>query len=304
MQIDSSGYAIVEFPDLSSRGIGKHSLVFVGSPPAISDMTEKFDELSIDALSKEVLERKRAQEKSEEALRLRDEFFSAVSHELRNPLNALHLTLDGLIRMQSANTPPSSEQIVSRINRAAVQVKRLAKLVDDMLDVSRISAGRLQLRMEEVEVSSLVNEVAVRWNEQVGTSQISVSAPDLVTLYSDRMRLDQVVSNLLANAVTYGRGNSVEVRLESADTNVRLEITDHGIGIAPGDQERIFERFERIVKGPQQMGFGIGLWIARETVHALRGQISVTSELGAGSTFVVELPRLTPAETAITPEAK
>src|SRR5258708_34401480 len=121
----------------------------------MSDMTEKIDELSIDALSKEVLERKRAQENAEAALRLRDEFFSAVSHELRNPLNALHLTLVGLIRMQSANVPPSTEQMVSRINRAAVEVQRLPKRVDDSVDVSRTSAGRLQCRLEEVEVSYL-----------------------------------------------------------------------------------------------------------------------------------------------------
>ena len=263
---------------------------------------------TIDALSKEILERKLAQEKSEQALRLRDEFFSAVSHELRNPLNALHLTLEGLMRMHTAGTQISSEQMTARIARAATQVKRLAKLVDDMLDVSRISAGRLQLRMEQVDASALINEVAARLNEQASSSKISVSAPNDVVMFTDRMRLDQLINNLLSNAIQFGNGNPVQLSFESADDKVRLQVTDHGIGIAPEDQERIFDRFERVTKGHQHAGFGIGLWIARETVHALGGRISVTSELGDGSTFIVDLPRLPSAEPspepAPTPEVK
>jgi signal transduction histidine kinase len=253
----------------------------------------------LDALSKEILELKKEQDQLEAALKLRDEFFSAVAHELRNPLNALHLTMEGLLRAQSAKTPLSSAQLVDRVNRAAIQVKRLAKLVDDMLNVSRIAAGRLELRMEEFDLSALLNEVVARFNEQAGSAQISLSAGNSVMFYSDRTRMDHIITNLLSNALQYGNGNPVEVRFHSDDTMVRLEVVDHGIGIAPQDRERIFDRFERVTKGSP--GLGVGLWVARETVHALRGRIRVESEPGAGSTFTVQLPRLTPSDVGSTP---
>lgn len=239
------------------------------------------------------MEKKPTQGALETELKLRDEFFSTVAHELRNPLNALHLTLAGLMRAQSGSTPLPADQVIARINRASNQVSRLAKLVDDMLDVSRISSGRFNLQNEEFDAAAVLNDVVERMKDQTQPGQISVSTPASLVTQSDRLRFAQVCSNLLSNAIQYGSQNPIEIRLGSDDTRVRLEVIDHGIGIADEDQERIFERFEKLGKDSPNVRFGLGLWISREVVSAMRGTIAVSSQLGKGSTFTVELPKAT-----------
>src|ERR1700683_2210407 len=232
-----------------------------------------------------------SKENLEAELKARDEFFSAVAHELRNPLNALHLTLAGLLRAQSGKTPLPPEQFVNRINRASTQVSRLAKLVDDMLDVSRISAGRFNLQIEEFDASSMVREVVERFNDSANAMPISLASPPELAVQCDRTRLGQITSNLLSNAIAYGDQKPIEVRLANADANFRLEVADHGTGIAEADRERIFERFTKLGGDTPNVRFGVGLWIAREVARALHGEIRVQSKLGLGSTFIVELPR-------------
>jgi signal transduction histidine kinase len=227
----------------------------------------------------------------EAELKLRDEFFSTVAHELRNPLNALHLTLAGLIRAQSGKTPMAPDQLVARINRASTQVMRLSKLVDDMLDVSRISSGRFQLQNEEFDAAAILNDVVERMKDQAEPEQISVSMPASLIMHCDRVRFAQVASNLLSNAIQYGNQNLIEIHLRSDDATIRLEVVDHGIGIADEDQERIFERFAKLGNDNPNVRFGLGLWISREVVGAMHGTISVSSRLGQGSTFTVELPK-------------
>jgi len=238
------------------------------------------------------------QEKLEAELKARDEFFSAIAHELRNPLNALHLTLTGLIRAHSGNSPLPPEQIVSRLNRATMQVTRIASIVDSMLDVSRISAGRLIFQLEDFDASPVLADVVDRLKDPANPSQISLSMPPSLLIRCDRARFAQIAHNLLSNAMLYGNQNPIEVRLESDDSTIRLEVVDHGVGIADEDQERIFERFQKLGKDGQNTRFGIGLWVAREVVRALRGEIHVSSQLGRGSTFIVELPKLCSVEAA------
>jgi len=244
-----------------------------------------------------------SQEKLEAELKVRDEFFSAVAHELRNPLNALHLTLAGLIRAQSGNTPLAPEQLTTRINRASAQVTRLAKLVDDMLDVSRISGGRLQLQFEVFDAVAVVKEVVEREKDAAKPASISLSMPPALTIRGDRARFAQIISNLLSNAIAYGKQNPIEVRLASDDSIIRLEVVDHGVGIAEEDQERIFARFEKLGNDTPNVRFGLGLWVAREVVRAMHGDIRVSSIVGAGSTFIVELPKA-PSEAAAAPARK
>ena len=227
----------------------------------------------------------------ETELRLRDEFFSIVAHELRNPLNALHLTLAGLLRAHGGKTPMPPEQVLARITRASTQVTRLSKLVDDMLDVSRISAGRLNLQREEFDAAAVLSEVVERMREQAEPDQISLSMPASLMMQSDRARFVQVATNLLSNAIQYGGQKPIEVRLDSEDQNIRLDVTDHGIGIAEKDHERIFKRFEKLGDDHPSTRFGLGLWISREVVSAMTGTIEVSSRLGEGSTFRVELPK-------------
>jgi signal transduction histidine kinase len=228
----------------------------------------------------------------EAELKARDEFFSAVAHELRNPLNALHLTMAGLIRSQSGPTPLAPEQVVARVNRASMQVARMARIVDDMLDVSRISAGRLQLQLEDFDASPVLAEVVARMKDDAAPAIISLSMPPSLPIRCDRTRFAQIASNLLSNAILYGNQAPIEVRLEPDDATVRLTVADHGIGIADGDQERIFERFEKLSTEKPNVRFGVGLWVAREVIRALKGAIRVASKLGEGSTFLVELPKL------------
>ena len=230
-------------------------------------------------------------EKLEAELRARDEFFSAVAHELRNPLNALHLTVAGLLRAQSGNTPLGPDQMAARLNRASGQIARLAKLVDDMLDVSRISAGRFNLQVEDFDAVPVLRDAVERLKDPSTPIPISLRAPDALSIRCDKARLAQIVTNLLANAVAYGNQKPVEVRLEPREAAFRIAVIDHGIGIATADQERIFERFAKLGAEAPNVRFGVGLWIAREVARALGGDITVKSKPGAGATFIVELPR-------------
>jgi signal transduction histidine kinase len=238
-------------------------------------------------------------ENLETELLARDEFFSAVAHELRNPLNALHLTLASLLRAHNGATPLSSQQVASRINRATVQVSRLARLVEDMLDVSRISAGRLQVQVEDFDVSLKLTEVVSSLKDAADAPPISLSMPPSLLIRGDRARFAQVAYNLISNAILYGNRRPIEVRLEADDDNIRLTVTDHGVGIAEADQERIFERFVKLGKDEPNVRFGIGLWVARAIARAHHGDITVSSTPGMGSTFVVKLPKLDAAGTAV-----
>ncbi len=229
-----------------------------------------------------------------QAIRLREEFLSIASHELKTPITALQLqvqTLQGsLDRAASGVTPERLRRGLEMVGR---QVKRQTRLIDELLDMSRISAGRLELSSEPLDLGALVREVAERFEPELartGTSLDLVLAPDACGQW-DRLRLDQVLTNLLSNAVKYGRGNPVHVALSASEERVRLDVRDGGIGIAAVHLPRLFHRFERAVSERNYGGFGLGLWIARQIVEAMHGHITVRSEPGVGSTFTVELPR-------------
>lgn len=225
-----------------------------------------------------------------QALRSRDEFISAASHELRNPLNALHLTVELLLRMAMNGNPIPADDLMARAKRLKVQIERMLRLVNSLLDVSRISAGRLVLQIEDFSIDQLAREIVDRFKDWPGATPIHLSA-DPIKMRGDRLRIDLVITNLLSNALKYGAGKPVEVELWAADGRVSVRVTDHGIGIAPDDVGRIFERFERACSDGRQVGFGLGLWIAREIVEASGGTISVRSAPSRGSIFTVELPR-------------
>ena len=230
-----------------------------------------------------------------QAIRLREEFLSIASHELKTPITALQLQVQslqaGLERSLAGVGPERLRRALEAVGR---QVKRQTRLIDELLDVSRISAGRLEVNPEPLDFGGLVREVAERFEPELartGTLLELVLAPGARGQW-DRLRLDQVLTNLLSNAVKYGRGNPVRVELTATDEHVRLDVRDGGIGIAAEHLPRLFHRFERAVSERNYGGFGLGLWIARQIVEAMGGHIAVRSELGVGSTFTVELPRL------------
>ncbi|MCP3104022.1 ATP-binding protein [Myxococcus sp. K15C18031901] len=228
-----------------------------------------------------------------EAVQVRDEFLSIASHELKSPITSVQLQLQFLLR---AALPPGSDSraalVHRRVSATLRSVAQLHQLVSTLLDVSRIRAGRLDLNPELVDLSALTQELVTRAREDSEdvTCHLRMDAAEPLVGWWDRMRLEQVITNLLSNAYKYGGRRPVEVRITREDGYARLCVKDQGIGIAPEDQARIFHRFERAVSARHYGGFGLGLWIVRQIVEALRGDIRVESQPGAGSTFIVRLP--------------
>jgi signal transduction histidine kinase len=161
-----------------------------------------------------------------------------------------------------------------------------------LLDVSRITSGRLELAREETDLAELARDAAARLAEEAAEagSPIACETPAPVVARVDPARVEQVFQNLLSNAVKYGSGKPVRVAVRAAEGRAHIEVHDAGIGIGAADQGRIFGRFERAVSGRNYAGLGLGLWIARRIVEAHGGTIRVASAPGAGSTFTVELP--------------
>ncbi|NOJ80995.1 DUF4118 domain-containing protein [Myxococcus xanthus] len=248
------------------------------------------------------LENARLYAEAREAIRLRDEFMSIASHELKTPLTPLSLKLQALSR-ELARHPGSvpRDLVENYVAVGARQVQKLAELVGDLLDVSRISAGRLSLELEELELGSLVRDVVTRYEPQAartGSSlQLEAGDFDIVGRW-DRLRLEQVITNLVDNAVKYGDGRPIHVHLEPHDGGARLTVRDEGIGIEPQHLPRLFGRFERAVSERNYGGLGLGLYITRTLVEAMGGRVHVESRLGRGSTFTVELPSHLGAEQA------
>lgn len=246
-------------------------------------------------------EERQARADAEEAVRAREDFMAIAAHELRTPLTPLKLQLQMLQRLLAAESDPSArgarKDLLRLFESADRQVDRLTRLVNDLLDLSRLGRGRISLDREDVDLSELAREVAERyradWTRAGSTVVVKAARP--VRGSFDRQRVEQVVVNLLANAVKYGAGRPVDVVVAEQEGRATLTVRDRGIGISEEDQARIFERFARAVSVKHFGGFGLGLYICREIVRAHAGAIRVESRLGEGATFVIELPLVAPA---------
>lgn len=233
---------------------------------------------------------------TQSAVRARDEFLSIASHELKTPLTPLKLHTQLLLRTLAKNGTLDQfplEKIIRMAESSDRQIQRLAQLVDDLLDISRMNIGKLEMVAEEFDLADLINDVLERFAGQVQQSSctIQLDMPHAVIGRWDRFRLEQVFINLLTNALKYGAGKPVTISMTSPTPNfVHLEVKDQGIGIAKEDQNRIFERFERAVSSTHFGGLGLGLYIANEIARAHGGQLLVHSELGKGSSFTLALP--------------
>jgi signal transduction histidine kinase len=239
------------------------------------------------------IENARAFEEARTAARLRDEFLSIAGHELRTPLAALQLQLQSLLGTLAGGTDPANvERLATRLRKAIGQGRRLEQLVNELLEASRISCGCLPLEPEVFDLAALVDEVVERYADAASRAGSSIStekAGETVGCW-DRGRLDQVIANLLGNAIKYGCGQPIDVSVRGDGSNMRLAVRDRGIGIEPRHHARIFGRFERAVSERNYGGFGLGLWIVRRVVEAHGGKVSFESRSGEGSTFVVDLP--------------
>jgi hypothetical protein len=225
---------------------------------------------------------------TEEALRLRDEFFSIAAHELRTPLGALTLQLDSL-REQANNLGPRQLRMV---DRAARNVERLADLIAALLDVSRISKGRLVLALKPFDLASLVSDVVDRLNEAAHAARCTIVLdlePNVIGEW-DALRIEQVISNIISNAFKYAAGTEIQVTLSRVSEEAVISIGDRGGGIPPNDLERIFQRFERAAPTHNFAGMGLGLYVAREIVVAHGGTIRASNRPGGGAVVEFRLP--------------
>ncbi|QSQ28532.1 PAS domain-containing sensor histidine kinase [Pyxidicoccus parkwayensis] len=260
----------------------------------VEDMTERRRvEAQRDAgAARERAVREQALRETQEAVRARDEFLSVAAHELRTPLTSLRLHLQLLQRQLGISQPALSEQLAPRTQVLERQLSRLGGLVNTLLDVSRLAAGKLSLEPREMDLAQLVRQMADAFAEEFkkAGSELTLHVDGPLQGTWDPLRVEQVLVNLLSNAAKYGAGRPVEVSLVGEGHTAVLAVKDHGIGISEDGMSRLFGKFERAVSERHYGGLGLGLYITRQIVEAMGGSITVRSAQGQGSTFILRLP--------------
>ncbi len=229
-----------------------------------------------------------------EALNIRDEFISMAAHELKTPLTPLTLQMQIFSKMYDDKSIESVPfDTLQRLTRTSLsQVERLNRIVTELLDVSSLRSGHLQIKTAPMDLNLVIEEVLASFHTDIRKSGCQITLnfnPNLVGVW-DRFRIEQVVVNLLTNAMKYGAGKPIEIRTYRNDDKACFSIRDNGIGIAEEDQKRIFERFERAVSSKNYGGLGLGLYIACRVVRLHQGEIKVQSRLNEGAQFIVDLP--------------
>jgi signal transduction histidine kinase len=249
-------------------------------------------------------QRREAIEDMRLAIQARDEFLSMASHEFKTPLTSLVLLMTRALALVRSPAPYENKpaQIEAQLEKATRQINRLTRLVNSLLDVAQIMSGRLRLSPESIDLRDVIHAVKRDLHEAIETcrSELTVCGDQPVVGLWDRLTLETVVTNLLTNAIKFGEGKPIDVNVGIEGEVARFTVVDHGMGIAPEDQARIFQRFERAVPSQHYGGLGIGLWIVRQIIEAHRGAIRVSSTKGIGSSFTVELPLTGPTSIKLT----
>lgn len=248
----------------------------------------------------------RTQGELEQAVRMRDDFMSIVAHEVRTPLNGLILETQ-LRKMHLARDNAAAftlDKMHAMVDRDERQIKSLIRLIEDMLDVSRIRTGKLSIRPSRFDLAQLVSNLLQNFAQQIEAAETTVSfeAESPVEGCWDEFRIEQVISNLLTNALRYGGRSPIQVRVYRQGNQARVEVQDHGIGISEENQKRIFQQFERVSAKTVVAGLGLGLFISEQIVAAHGGFIVVESKINEGALFRVCLPLQENGETNATSE--
>jgi signal transduction histidine kinase len=233
----------------------------------------------------------------ERAVAARDEFIGTIAHELRYPLTPLlfqvRLAIDKLEQAAGTTATISTERVHAQFQRIERRLHRLLETLDRLLDVSRLSSGRIDLVYDRLVLADDVSEALTSFEAELAMAhcELSTSLDTSVVGWWDRVRLHQICANLISNAIRFGAGRPIEVTVTGDDQRAVLTVRDHGIGIAASQQHAIFERFERGGADRRSGGFGIGLWVVRQLCTAMGGSITVQSRVGEGALFTVTLPR-------------
>jgi signal transduction histidine kinase len=232
----------------------------------------------------------------EEELQARDDFLAIAAHELRNPMTPIGAQVELLLSKIPEETDGRLTGLLQGLQRLERLVNAYLRRAAVLLEVSRISSGNLRLHIVEVSLSSLVRQVVTNMiplAERAGCL-VRLTVQEGVIGRCDEMAMEQVLENLLSNAVRYGPGKPIEVVFASDGHVTRFSVRDEGIGISERDQAEIFERFHTLPRTKPNGGFGVGLWVTRRLVSAMQGEITVSSNPGVGSTFTVKLPLQSP----------
>jgi two-component system phosphate regulon sensor histidine kinase PhoR len=222
---------------------------------------------------------------------MKDEFISIAAHELRTPLTAIKGYAELLDRRLSAQAGREADRKSLGIIRK--QTERLSTLVNEMLDVSRIEGGRLELNSEPFDLSALVGEAVNNLRVSTTTHVLSLAAEPAIAAFGDAARIEQVLINLISNAITYSpEGGEIGVRAWAEGGNALVSVSDQGVGIAPEELPHLFDRFYRAPRAGvmRSGGMGLGLYICQEIIARHRGTIRADSTVGVGSTFTFTLP--------------
>lgn len=261
----------------------------------IRDITDlqKIKEKQLYLLQQEHL----AREAAEKSLNMRDDFLSIAAHELKTPITPLALQLQVIEKILKGTGGPERLQnrvddLLAMIQNSKRELIRFTKLVDVLLDVTRISAGRLVLNFKQFDLVELVNTLLLRFSEIIrqSGSKVETELPSQVIGVWDKVRIESVVENLLTNSLKYGNGKPIKISIKQESDRVTIEVKDQGIGISKADQKKIFKRFERASSVTKYSGLGLGLYITQKIVEAHHGTINFESEVDTGSRFYIELP--------------
>jgi PAS domain S-box-containing protein len=258
---------------------------------AYTDLEKRIQERTAD-LARANAELVKRESSLQEAVRVRDEFISIASHELKTPITSLKLQTQMLqerIRREGGSISP--EKTAKSLDTAMRQINRLTRLVEDLLDVARAQARKLSFHLEPTDLRQLVEEVIDRLHDQFDAAKSRLKIDlEPVTGNFDRFRLDQVLVNLFTNAIKYAPGEEIRISLKRERNSAVLVVEDSGPGISEEGQGRLFERFERGQNSQHISGLGLGLFISRQIIEGHHGVIRLESEPGEGARFIIELP--------------